>query len=298
MHSLREQFDILYVLGFRASAAYLLHRFTKTKVVFNTDGFDWQRSKWGRLGRRYLKVSESLGVKCATGGLIADSRTVARYFAQHYGREPTYLSYGVLLDADRAVGAAKSYGLNPGEYYLVVARLEPENHVLHIIDEFLSSGSRRTLAVVGGQNYSTPYAARIRARGSDRVRLLGSIYDQSHLDALYHSCFAYVHGHAVGGTNPSLLRAMGAGALVLANGVDYNREVLGMTGLYWSPDPRSLSELIRQLEVDPELNSQLGCAARDRVRRLYDWESIADQYASHFRELARSKGSREPTLRG
>lgn len=285
IHSWRQHFDILYVLGFRASIVYWPQRLTKTKVVFNTDGFDWQRSKWGRLGRAYLRCSERLGVMCASGGLVSDSRAVAQYFGERYKRQAVYLSYGAPPPRASPQVTSDDYALQSRSFYLVVARLEPENHVLAIIEQYLRSESRYPLAVVGGLNYETPYAAAIRRLESPRIRLLGSIYQQEHLDALYQSCFAYIHGHAVGGTNPSLLRAMGAGALVLANGVVFNREVLGRTGLYWNPMAGDLTQLIRQVEVAPHLGARLGQLARRRAFARYDWEKIADGYARYFRAL-------------
>jgi glycosyltransferase involved in cell wall biosynthesis len=292
IHSLKERFDILYVLGFRASAVYWPQRLVGTKVVFNTDGFDWKRSKWGRAARRYLQISERIGVRFATGGLIADSQAVARYFARRYGQEPIYLSYGAPVLTRPSSASVERYGLLQGQYYLVVARLEPENNVLAIIDQYQASGSERPLVVVGGLNYQTEYAAAIRRRASERVRLLGAIYHQKELDALYQSCFAYIHGHEVGGTNPSLLRAMGAGALVLANGVIYNREVLGEAGYYWSSKRADLPNLMREVEAFPEARSRLRKLASERIRTLYNWDLVADGYAQTFYRIVAEGGRR------
>lgn len=290
LHALKDRPDILYVLGFRASAAYWPHRLAGRTLVFNTDGFDWQRSKWGNVARRYLRLSAALGVRLAPHGLIADSKVTADYYARTYNCRPKYLSYGAPLLTTPSAETVASYGLEPGGYYLVVARVEPENHVKSIIEAYLRSGSRIPLAVVGSQNYGTPYGDSVRDLQCDRVRLLGGVYADGHLDALYQGCLAYVHGHEVGGTNPSLVRAMGAGALVLANGVSYNREVLADAGVYWSPEAGDLPRIIRWVEHDPLLADRLRAAARARAAEHYDWEAIADGYAEYFAALAGRSG--------
>lgn len=287
LHALRDRPDILYVLGFRASLVYWPHRVLGRTLVFNTDGFDWQRSKWGRIAQRYLRMSAGLGVRLASGGLVADSRVTADYYLKTYGRRPTYLSYGAAQLTTPAPDVVASYGLEQGRYFLVVARVEPENHVRSIIEAYLRSGSDTPLAVVGSQNYDTVYGRAVTDLQCERVRMLGGVYADGHLDALYQGCSAYIHGHEVGGTNPSLVRAMGAGALVLANGVSYNREVLGDTGLYWSPGGDELPRLIREVESDSLLAARLRPAARARAAEHYNWDVIADGYARYFRGLAR-----------
>ena len=287
LHALKERPDILYVLGFRASLGYWPHRALGRTVVFNTDGFDWQRSKWGALAKRYLRMSERIGVRLASGGLIADSRVTADYYRRTYDRDPVYLSYGAPVLHTSSPEVVASYGLDPDRYYLVVARIEPENHVRSIIEGYLRSGSQLPLAVVGSQNYDTAYGKAVMQLASDRVRLLGGVYTEGHLDALYRRCFAYIHGHEVGGTNPSLVRAMGARALVLANDVAYNREVVDETGLYWSPAAGDLTGLIHGVERKPALAGKLRQAAQERAAKHYDWEVIADGYASFFSVLAR-----------
>ena len=296
LHALKERPDILYVLGFRASAVYWPHRVVGRTLAFNTDGFDWQRSKWGSVARRYLRISAGLGVRLAPDGLVADSKVTAEYYARTYKCRPTYLSYGAPLLTTPSPETVASYGLESGRYYLVVARVEPENHVKSIIEGYLRSGSAIPLAVVGSQNYGTPYGDSVRDLQCDRVRLLGGVYASGHLDALYQGCLAYVHGHEVGGTNPSLVRAMGAGALVLANGVSYNREVLADAGVYWSPELGDLPRVIQWVESDPALADRLRVAARTRAAQHYSWEAIADGYAEYFSELAGRPVVRRDTL--
>lgn len=292
LHALKDRPDILYVLGFRASVAYWPHRVARRTLVFNTDGFDWQRSKWGRLARRYLRLSAGIGVKLAGDRLVADSRVTADYYERRYGHRPVYLSYGAPVLTTPQPEIVASYGLQPGNYYLVVARVEPENHVRSIIESYLRTGSRIPLAVVGSQNYDTAYGKAIRELECHRVRLLGGVYADGHLDALYQGCFAYIHGHEVGGTNPSLVRAMGAGTLVLANDVSYNREVLAGAGLYWSPEHGDLPGVIREAETDSQRAATLRRVAQTRAAEHYDWDVIADGYAEYFNALA--GGSAQP----
>ena len=127
-----------------------------------------------------------------------------------------------------------NWGSRPGGFHLVVARFEPENHVDVIVDGYRKSAATLPLIVVGSAPYADEYTRKVHALADDRVRFLGGVWDQELLDQLYANSFTYLHGHSVGGTNPSLLRALGAGAATTAFDVVFNREVLGDSGLYFS----------------------------------------------------------------
>jgi glycosyltransferase involved in cell wall biosynthesis len=113
-------------------------------------------------------------------------------------------------------------------------RIEPENHVDVIVDGYSRSKATDPLVVVGSAPYAQAYIERIESLADGRVRFLGAVWDQDLLNALYSNALTYLHGHSVGGTNPSLLRAIGAGAATDAFDVPFNREVLGEVGRYWS----------------------------------------------------------------
>ena len=167
------------------------------------------------------------------------------------------------------------------DFHALVARLEPENHVLEAVHGFLMSDETRPLVVVGSAPYSQWYIDKVHAiaDGDPRVRFLGGIYDQELLDQIYGNCRTYVHGHSVGGTNPSLLRAMGAGAPVLAFDCEFNREVTADRALFWSNAEQLAEEFddIADGERDSEL-SEMSREGQNRIQKHYQWDSVTDQY--------------------
>ncbi len=175
-------------------------------------------------------------------------------------------------------------GLEPGRYHLLVARFEPENHVLEIVQGYVASGDRLPLVVVGSAPYADAYTAAIEVAANDRVRFLGAVWDQEQVNALYAHALSYLHGHSVGGTNPSLLRAAGAGAFTLAYDVSFNREVLGETADYFS-SPTELAELLVAVEADQPRARARGADLKDSIRR-YNWDDVADRYEALCQGLA------------
>ena len=292
LHASTRRFDALYVFGLRATVFFAPAAAAGVRIFFNTDGHDWQRRKWGPGARRYLLMSERVGVRIARERLIADSKGIAAYFQDRYGVTPTFIPYGAPAVAEPDAAALDAYGLSPRGYYLVLCRLEPENNIDAIIEGHARSRTNRPLIIVGGVNYESEYIARLQAMASDRVRFLGAIYEPGVVDALYRYSYAYLHGHEVGGTNPALLHAMGAGATVLANEVVYNREVLGDAGRYWSPARGDLAQTIDALDADEAEAEMLGERARRRAATEYNWEDVADAYSAYFRERVSPKRRR------
>ncbi|MFT3888307.1 MAG: glycosyltransferase [Arachnia sp.] len=176
----------------------------------------------------------------------------------------------------------------------MVARFEPENHVLEIVKGYVASRAEHPLIVVGSAPYANEYTAAIEAAADGRVRLLGGVWDQELLDQLYMNATTYLHGHSVGGTNPSLLRAAGAGAATIAFDTVFNREVVGDAGRYFT-SPSTVAPLIEYAEAHPEETREMGRAAREGARR-YDWDIVARQYEELCEELAaKSKKRKRPT---
>lgn len=256
-------------------------------VAVHVDGLEWKRGKWGPAGRRYYLLCERLAVRSATR-LIVDARAIGAYYERRYGRTGCYLAYGAQIQTDVADDALASVGLLPQGYHLVVARLEPENHVDLIVSAYRRSSARLPLVVVGHAPYEGRHIRHVQALASadTRIRMVGGIWDQRLLDQMYAHAATYVHGHSVGGTNPSLLRAMGAGTPVLALDVSFNREVLGGSGAFFR-DATTLAGLVEDAEAHPTLTATRGRAGQDRARRLYDWDAVTEGYERLCFALAR-----------
>jgi len=286
----RESADAAIVFN-AANAPFLpVLKALRVPVATHVDGLEWKRSKWGPAGRQYYRRAEAMAVRYSDA-LIADAQGIADYYRERFGAPTTLIRYGApVVEGGGDPERLAELGLVPGGYHLVVARFEPENHVDVIVAGYTASRAVKPLVVVGSAPYSDAHTARIHALADDRVRLLGGVWDQDLLDQLYAGASTYLHGHSVGGTNPSLLRAIGAGTAVDAFDVNFNREVLGEAGCYWST-AGDVRTLVEAAEDDEATITARGRASRVRASR-YDWEDVADGYEDLCRRLARREVQR------
>lgn len=289
-HLLRHRTDVALV--FNAANAPLLPalRAARIPVATHVDGLEWRRAKWGPVGRRYYRAAETASVRLSDA-LIADAQGIADYYRDEYDAASRLIAYGAPDLSGTGSDRLAELGLKAGGYHLVVARFEPENHVDVIVEGYVASPAERPLVVVGSAPYGEAYTRRIEdtAGGDPRVRMLGGVWDQELLDQLYANALTYLHGHSVGGTNPSLLRAIGGGTATIAYDVPFNREVLREAGTYF----RTVTDVARRImaaEADP-----VDCATRGTALALrakdYDWDVVTDGYEQLARDLA---GRRTP----
>jgi glycosyltransferase involved in cell wall biosynthesis len=279
-------FDIVYMLGYGAGAFLCVPRLLKVTVWVNMDGLEWKRSKWPWYGKLYLRINERLAVKFANM-LIADANGIRDYLTHSYGRDISCntISYGAYV-VDRAPDSAaiRDFGLEPCEYYLVVCRLEPENHVKEIITGFAKSKSLRKLTIVGDCKSNTKYVGELLKSCDDRIRFIGTVYDKELLRAIRYHAFAYIHGHSVGGTNPSLLEALGCGNIVIAHDNVFNREVGGIFE-YFS-DSEGVSWAIHKLESNNAEHIDIARKASHAIiRGKYTWGKITEDYIRLLRQF-------------
>ena len=262
-------------------------------VAVHVDGLEWKREKWKGAGRRYYLWAERFAVRHADS-LIADARGIAEYYRSTFDVDTQLLTYGAPIIDNPTQKRIGELGLGARGYHLVVARFEPENHVDLIVEGYTRSDATLPLVVVGSAPYAADHTARIRsvAAGDSRIRLVGAVYDAELLTELYANAVSYLHGHSVGGTNPSLLRAMGAGASVIAWDVSFNREVAGEVATYFD-SADAASDRIDEAETSPGVTFARGVRLRERARRLYNWEDVADGYE----ELAHRLAARSPARR-
>ncbi len=277
-----------------ANAVWLpILRLAGIPVATNVDGLEWQRAKWGGIGKRYYRAAEAASVRWSDA-LIADAQVVADYYRDEFRAGTDLLAYGAPVIAPGSDRLA-DLGLEPNRYHLVVARFEPENHVHLMVEGYRASGARLPLVVVGSAPYSDSYTALVHSLAGERVHFLGGVWDQDLLDQLYAHCYSYLHGHSVGGTNPSLLRAIGAGAATIAFDVGFNREVLGPAGRYFRT-AQELVSLLDEVERDPDGVAARGAAAQCRARD-YDWDEIASGYEALCLRLSSQPRPRRPSGR-
>lgn len=286
VHSLLKQYDILYMLADNTAVLLTLPRIFGKKIVVNTDGIEWLRSKWPWHGKLLIKFNEWMATKL-TPHLIVDSKEMGAYYKQRYDRKTTYITNGAELIESIKPERVMNLGLEPGKYMTVICRLEPENNIETIVREFKKVETDIQLAVAGGANYRSKYVQHLleMSRNDRRILFLGVIKDTEMKRELRTNCLAYIHGHQVGGTNPSLLEAMGAGNIILANKNRFNMEVAGETALYWTKREGELEEKIRYVLANDEFLRPLGEKARKRAAEFYNWETIASEHEDYFQQI-------------
>jgi len=282
----RKGYDLVYMLGYGAAWACWLLRRADVPLWINVDGLEWARSKWSAPARCYLRLMEWCASRAATR-VIADAKAIARRYQQIYpkGAPCSCIAYGadVVETADAALLAR--WGLEPYRYLLVVARLEPENHIEEIIRGYLlyadSNPAAWPLMIVGNLiDPVTTYQLKLLALASNQVRFMGGIYDAAQLQSLRLHAAVYLHGHSVGGTNPSLLEALACGNWVIAHDNPYNREVCGEDACadYFSDPEQLASHLGAWAAFASQERSACARRARQRIEQHYTWAAIVDAY--------------------
>ena len=260
----------------------------------NPDGHEWMRAKWSAPVRKYWKWSEKKMVNAADV-VVCDSVNIEKYIQQTYNHpHTTFIAYGsdtvpsVLPDDDpKFVDWLKEKGLTVGSYYLVVGRFVPENNYETMIREFMKSHSQKDFAIITNMNDKLrAYLEETLHFSSDpRIKFVGTVYDQQLLKKIRENAYGYFHGHEVGGTNPSLLEALGSTELNLLLDVGFNREVGADAALYWKKDEGSLAELIDKADgMKAEERAQYGAAAKARIKSAYSWEFIGSEYKRAWRQ--------------
>lgn len=266
------------------------------RFFLNPDGHEWKRAKWPAPVRKYWKHSEKGMVKQADL-IICDSVNIEKYIQQEYRDfrpKTTFIAYGsdtepgTLSDNDpKYLDWLSEKGLKSDEYYLVVGRFVPENNYETMIREFMKSSSKKNFALITNVNdkFLSELEEKLQFRKDPRIRFVGTVYDAELLKKIRENAYGYFHGHEVGGTNPSLLEALGSTRLNLLLNVGFNKEVAEDAALYWNKDEGNLAALIDSADrMSEEERTALGNKAKERIRTAYSWELIAEKYRKVFTE--------------
>lgn len=289
--SRRRNFDIILQLGYTSSAVWHARMPKNAFVITNMDGLEWQRSKYSRPVQKFLRYAEKLAVR-HSDLLIADNIAIRQYLYDTYGADAVYIPYGADIpdfpnekQADEITLNLKAPGgqirLQPHGFFLVIARMQPDNHIEEIIKGVLRANSKYPLVIVG--NNSCRYGSHLKRKyGTQHIIFAGGIYEKSLLDKLRNSARQYFHGHSAGGTNPSLLEAMAASAYICAHNNPFNRQVLGDDALFF----RDADELAAIIAADtrghhkaphPCIKNNL-----EKIRDHFSWEKVCSLYEEVF----------------
>jgi len=289
--------SIIYVLACRIGPfiGYYKKRLQKLggELFVNPDGHEWKREKWNKAIKKYWKISEKYMVKNADL-LICDSRNIEKYIKEEYkayNPKTTFIAYGAyvkksnLSDSDsRVANWYKEKNINKNEYYLVVGRFVPENNYEIMISEFMKSKTEKDFVLITNVEKNKFYEELKQKTQFDkdkRIKFVGTVYDQELLTKIRENAYGYIHGHEVGGTNPSLLEALATTDLNLLLDVGFNREVALDGAKYFTKESGNLEELINSRLSNEEIR-KLSEKAKSRIDKEYSWQKIIDKYESLF----------------
>jgi len=283
-------FDVMLILNIANGFWFPLLRASRTPFAVNTDGIEWERGKWSRAGRATFRAGAWMSARSADM-LICDSHAIGAIWQDQLNRDSTFIPYGAPVLSGVGRDRLDSVEISDEPYALVVARLAPENNVELTLDalDILGAEAPRTI-VVGSANFDSPIEARLRTmERSGRLTWLGHVDDQQLLTQLWANSCVYVHGHSVGGTNPALLQALGAGAPTLALDTPFNAEVLPYPDHRFPHDAGTLAEQIRTVAASPSLRQTMSERGQAVVRERYSWDDVCRNYMSTLTGLAASK---------
>lgn len=286
--SRKRGFDVLLQLGYTSSSVWHWRLPHKTRIITNMDGLEWKRSKYSPVVRKFLKYAEKLAVK-SSHALVADSEAIRDYLLEDYGVHSTYIPYGAEIYHPGARDRLAEFNLNAKEYFLAIARFQPDNHIEEIIKGVLGSGTKIPLLVIGStQNKFGNYL--VRKYASEQIRFPGGIFDPELLNQLRFNSKLYFHGHSAGGTNPSLLEAMAASAPICAHDNPFNRSVLGNDAFYFT----SHNEITTQINSGVgALHYQISMISNNlqKIRSEYNWDKVVTAYYELFEQILKAKSS-------
>jgi len=255
-------------------------------TAINVDGLEWERPKWHGLGSKVYYLAAKMAVRWFDL-IITDAFAMAAVYLREFNATSTVIEYGASLWKTKDQSLLDHLGVKAGDYFLIVGRLIPDNNVGLMVEGFVRSSTDKKLVVVGDVPYQDAYADAVKSIRDPRVVFTGYVKDQELLRELYCGAFAYMHGHEHGGTNPALLKALGAGCSILALDTAFSREVLlgERHGMYFPKDRDGVAGAVMRMELEHEEVARQRAIARDRISAYYNWDRITDAYESAFSSL-------------
>jgi glycosyltransferase involved in cell wall biosynthesis len=285
--AIQRKADIIIECGYAtAIPAIMLLNFKKTKLLINPDGMEWKRPGWNMLTRKIILISEIATARLADH-LICDHPEISRYYKEKYSVNPVYIPYGAEIFSNPDEKILNAFNLRPFDYFLLISRFEPANNIGPVIRGFLNSGNTIKLVIIGNPENTFGRKLSAEYRSSPNLIFYHDIFDQHILDNLRYFSKAYFHGHSAGGTNPSLLEAMAAGALIIAHDNKFNRYILKDNALYFKNE----NDITRILNSENNWISgkkSMVKENREIIEQNYLWDKITDQYIYLFEHITKN----------
>jgi len=265
------------------------------KLILNPDGHEWKRSKWNTFIKMYWKYSEKKMVKYSDL-IVCDSKNIKNYIDSRYKKykkNTCYIAYGANVGIEESINAKefvynfnKNNNIISNEYYLVVGRFVPENNYETIIKEFMNSNTKKDLVLITSYENTKLYDElnnKLHFEKDKRIKFVGTVYDPDSINLIRKNAYAYIHGHSVGGTNPSLLEALAATKINLLYDCVFNKEVGQDSSIYWNLENNSLKNKIEFCDKlgEEEIN-KFASIAKNVILNNYTWDYIVSSYEKLF----------------
>jgi len=281
MDARRQNYDVVLLMGYTSCSIWGNLYPKKSTIITNMDGLEWKRSKYSKKVQQFLKYAEKLAIKHSQF-YISDSRVIKDYLEGKYHIHSEYIPYGADVYTDQEREQFDTVDALKEDYFLLMARMEPENNIETILEGFNNSNSRKKFKVLGDTGNRFGKFITHRFKNDDRIEFKGSIFDTTRVRALQNNSYLYFHGHSVGGTNPSLLEAMASEALIAAHNNPFNKSVLHSDAFYFS-DATEVQQIVENVQrKETERNM-----VRNNLHKIADqfnWEKIIDEYESFILE--------------
>ena len=285
LDALRRRYDIIYLCGVGNAILAYLASLRGIKVVINVDGADFRRKKWSGFARYWMRRSEGWALRTADC-VIADNATIVDRYKRDYGVRPEHLSYGLTV-RDEPVGGGElaRWNLQPGGYFLYVARLTPENEAELLLKAYRKLHDPFPLVLVGDDRYEKSYHLKLDTLATDRVIFTGQLYGNAYIE-LSQNARAFIMPATIGATRLVLLDQLGMGRPIIYHDCAATREVVGDAGIPFGPEHpiKSLTEKISWAQDHPEECAATGRRARERAE-LFRWNKVVDRYEEIFNRI-------------
>ena len=295
MDARKRKFDVVLLMGYTSCSVWGKLYPAKSTIITNMDGLEWKRSKYSKSVQQFLKYAEKLAVKYSQF-YISDSRVIKSYLGEKYNINSKYIPYGADLFSEEEREQVDNNAALKEDYFLLMARMEPENNIETILDGFNTSNSEKTFNVLGDTSNRFGKFITNKFSNDERIRFKGSIFNTAKVRALQNNSYLYFHGHSVGGTNPSLLEAMASEALIAAHNNPFNKSVLHTDAFYFSTanDVRSLVETVQRKETEKTMVIN----NLHKIKYQFNWEKIVDEYEEFILECHKTSHDQVVSYKG
>jgi glycosyltransferase involved in cell wall biosynthesis len=274
--------DIILELGYApCSLFYFLKKRANAKLITNMAGMEWKRTKWNFFARTIIRYCEKLAVK-NSDALISDNPGIQGYFLDTYSKDSFYIPYGAEIFDNPDKSILNDFNLTENNYFVLLARFQPDNNIEVILDGYHASGSDLPFLIIGSHQNNYGEYLKTKFQNNKNIKFIGGIYDYNLVSTLRWFSRLYFHGHSCGGTNPSLLEAMASNSYIVSHDNIFNRSVLGENAFYFNTS-NDVARIIN--DYSPDHRTLFCLNNKNKVIAEFNWDLVADSYLKAFTQV-------------